>query len=448
MGQVTWSRYLDDQPQWEQSYWWKGVLIPPYPVSARPAVGYQETTSHRTQNGVDLSLPELQQTTGSHQAFLQELRREDLAAKSSTYDNGHEFSTLKGTKVYLNPLVELRAYGDSPYGSGDLRYRGFMTPMSTTPMNYPSIEPVSDTQVRVNGARAVHRTIPTAPEAGLSQFIAELRETMPRLMGTQIYREGLSQGSIGGEHLNYQFGVAPFINDVNKLARGVLHGNKIIRQFLRDSGKLIRRRTTLERTRELIVQPSNTDGIGMGTYPWGPPYNLADQFFSNAPVTTVNDIVETAVWFAGAYTYFTPEANSFISDMELYEQKANKLLGTRLNASLIWELTPWSWLIDWFSNTGNFISNAEALSNDGLVMKYGYIMHSTKAERIYTKVGCQPNQGGSPITLTSIAKISQKTRHRASPYGFGLDVSMLNPRQWSILAALGMTRSSKSLRQG
>jgi hypothetical protein len=148
-------------------------------------------------------------------------------------------------------------------------------------------------------------------------------------------------------------------------------------------------------------------------------------------------------WFSGAFVYHLPQ--SFFAD--LYSpfasdfQRVSHLFGLELTPDVLWELTPWSWAVDWFSNVGDVIHNVSAWANDGLVMKYGYIMEYSFVQDTYTFVGPTNVVGGfagRPPNLTLV--VETKVRKKANPFGFGLTMSGLSTVQKSILAAVGLSR--------
>jgi len=129
---------------------------------------------------------------------------------------------------------------------------------------------------------------------------------------------------------------------------------------------------------------------------------------------------------------------------DLYK-KANHLLGLDLTAEVLWNLAPWSWLSDWVANTGDNISNASAFQQDGLVLRYGYLMvhretyQTRRMDAVYDVRGNALLPGSIVLTTTS------KTREPATPYGFGIDTSSFTGHQWGILGALGMTKAPNLL---
>jgi hypothetical protein len=128
--------------------------------------------------------------------------------------------------------------------------------------------------------------------------------------------------------------------------------------------------------------------------------------------------------------------------LRYFSAQANKLFGTRLTPATLWELTPWSWAADWFGNIGDIIHNASALGDDGLVIRYGYIMDSYESIVTYTQEGPIGINHGPVINSLSLTRIhTLKRRYRATPYGFGLIPADFTTRQKAIVAALGISRS-------
>jgi len=147
-------------------------------------------------------------------------------------------------------------------------------------------------------------------------------------------------------------------------------------------------------------------------------------------------------WFSGAFTYHIPS-------IALYKQtgmleavgKAQHLLGLELTPETVWNLAPWSWAIDWFSNAGDVVSNLSDWATDGLVLKYGYIMERITHEETYTLVGPSRLRFPTGTSASSVTlKYESKRRLPATPFGFGLSWNSFSPRQLAITAALGITR--------
>jgi len=398
--------------------------------------GDQTTTSYRTSRS-DNAEREYESLSG-------EQLRDDLRSYrySQRYDTGHEFYTKKREWFWTTRNIAARRIY-VPSGN-DLRYHGALWPEITS-NQWPIMSEPSDSERNADGTRAMKASIPTAPEAGLAQFLGELREGLPKIPGVQLLREGINPKSIGSEHLNNEFGIKPVISDLQKFASSILDFNKKVQQFRRDSDKPIRRRMTLREDRTITDRGTIATAFDVERMNSQPMFS---ELFSGGGFARVNDTIETITRFSGAFQYHLAQGNAFLDKMDRYEALANHVLGTRFTPSTFWELSPWTWLSDWFFDVGSFMSNISYLADDNLVMRYGYVMHEIRATRTRTVSDITLVPGVvAPTSFSTYHNIVVKMRKQATPYGFGINVSGLNPKQWSILGALGMTDSSTSLRR-
>jgi len=274
------------------------------------------------------------------------------------------------------------------------------------------------------GSTAIARVAPTNPATDTAAAIGELlRDGLPSLPG--------KEGNIGSEYLNLQFAWSPTINDGRSFIKAIRHQGDIQDQISRDSGRLVRRR--YEFPQEQSVSTSTQTGVYPGY--WDGP--TADVVSTGTRVTTTTTTKKT--WFSGAFTYHIPKS-AWGRTVYNLDRKYGLLPGLDTG----WELTPYSWLVDWFSNAGNVIHNLNAFSEDGLVMAYGYVMQET-----IKKIDCSwtgnlsDNFASTKHKYTLHDSIIYRTRARvqATPYGFGLTWDGFNPFQLSILAALGISRA-------
>lgn len=142
-------------------------------------------------------------------------------------------------------------------------------------------------------------------------------------------------------------------------------------------------------------------------------------------------------WFSAAYMTFThdPGAKSAIDRLESLEQDLYRVYGIRITPDVIWNLLPWSWLVDWVTNVGDVVHNVSVLSRGDVIMPYAYAMctHS-----ISDKWVTEPVQGVCG-PMSQVFTTTHKRRLRASPFGFGQTPADFSARQWAILGALGIT---------
>lgn len=305
---------------------------------------------------------------------------------------------------------------------------------------YPPALGWSGSQTASYGQRAIINCSPTNPNAALSQFVGEAREGLPSIPGLATYRGGIQIfRSLGSEYLNVQFGWKPFVSDLKKFVKAYQSLSRILLQYESGSGRQTRRR---------FYFPAETTSTEM---PYSPSsyWNHIDSIFqptSGWPSQTKIRRIERSIWFSGAFTYYVPVGDGVANKLRYYDSLANKLLGTRLTPDVLWELAPWSWLVDWKLQVGQCLKSASMFTDDGLALRYGYLMvHTTSTDTYY--IGPTKTRGGlSDVPPSTISLVTEeKLRYRATPYGFGLNTADFTAQQWAILAALGITRSFKSL---
>jgi hypothetical protein len=117
------------------------------------------------------------------------------------------------------------------------------------------------------------------------------------------------------------------------------------------------------------------------------------------------------------------------------------LFGADLSAYTLYQLMPWSWAIDWITNIGVNLNNARD-QEDHLVADYAYINGKYTKDTVYT---LEISFAGDTVPVREFRFSVRETHFRrikASPFGFGLTFGGFNPKQLSILGALGLTKLS------
>jgi hypothetical protein len=410
----------------------------------------QTTESFRTSKALGEFGGELTEDSSSVKEFL-DVTRNGFTERDTQFDTGHPFHTSKLSWRLSHP--NWHSYGYDAYGT-KFWFQGPLVPVTNTSDTnflagkFPAVPRLSTSDASRYGATAVAHTAPASPHANLASFLGELLESVPQLIGVGLLKDRAGTlHSSGGEYLNVEFGWKPFVNDLRKLANSVVNSTRLIRQFKRDSGKLVRRKFAFPP----IVSGSDPTVVNRpGQVLWGLPYVGLEYLFQSGsnpfPQVLQSSAKSETIWFSGAFTYHLEASDSLLGKLERYEQLANNLLGTRLTPAVVWELTPWSWLADWVGTIGSFVQSSTLLSADGQVMKYGYLMRTTREFNQYSIPSGLTFSGGlktGPITSTLFRET--KERVKATPYGFGLKDVDFNPTQWAILAALGLTKAPRVL---
>lgn len=326
------------------------------------------------------------------------------------------------------------------------------TAFSKPPFSTETEEELLVAQLNSSGADAIARSRPGKPPVDLLVTAAELkREGIPSIISgmatrawtiRELFREG------GSDYLNITFGWQPLVKDIISLAQLASSTRQIVEQFERDIDRDIRRRYHFPDKVE--VSSGRTEADNRYSFVSAHPIGNVNTTYVR-PWQTISEVTEmnsttTKSWFSGKFRWFFPEVAEGFEFFSRIEREANTLLGTRLDPEVLWNLQPWSWLIDWFLNSGSFMSNVSAFGIDGLVMKYGYIMQSTERRRVVGSPGIMARDNGSNLVRSSppyenIQIFSRKARIKASPFGFGLNPDLdFSPKQWAILGALGLSQ--------
>lgn len=326
-------------------------------------------------------------------------------------------------------------------GSGQI-YEGPILAFSTQWTNTGGYLSTTSTAVlNAAGTTAISRSSPTNPLAGLGQFLGELRD-LPKVPDIKdwkrkadSFRKLARKGS--KEYLNAVFGWLPFVNDIYDVAKNAVNHAAIIKQIDRDSGRSVRRRYTF---------PSDTQStVTNNGAAFGSPV-LAGGQYSAAGSATTTTTTSTERWFKGAFTYYVPKASSpkFIDRAKRAEYLAKRLYGARINPQTLWQLAPWSWALGWVTNVNDIVNNWTNFTEDGLVLRYGYIMEKKTVKTTYSITGLT-FKGYKPVSISQSCTRVNKSRAKATPYGFGLNTSSFSGKQWSVIAALGISKAPQSL---
>lgn len=305
---------------------------------------------------------------------------------------------------------------------------------------------------------AFAKTMPSIQEANVSQFLYEFRE-VPRMLQTTARGFRDIWKSLGGglnplfqpkelaDHfLNVQFGWLPFIKDLRDIKRVWENSAQYMSQKKRDNGRWIRRSRMLETT-----ESSERVFRSLGALGCTPSLNF--NFDSICPLMTIDGVScrgyyelyldqKVKVWSEGSFKYYRPEFDDTLFDHHSSLNTINRYLtlyGARVNPAVVYKVTPWTWLINWFANVGDNIDAANAIGLDGMVSRYLYVMHMRdQVVRQRTFINAM---SGPHVVEWERKRLSKQRQGASSPYGFSLTWGNLNPKQLTILAALGITRA-------
>jgi len=298
--------------------------------------------------------------------------------------------------------------------------------------------------------QAYLKTRPKLEKASAAVFLAETRD-LPRmlrstsrrfhdvwrLMGGNTNSRIMTPRKVSDDFLNHQFGWTPFLGDFGRFYKTFQDFHNIKSRLRENNDKWIRRRVVLEDSWTDTVVSS---GVGMQVEPVG---YLVQSLFETGinPTWEIRERKHSYVTAVGSYKYYRPEFDASLPDYNSAWNSVNRYLtiyGARITPSTIYRATPWTWLLDWFTDFGSNIDAMTDISVDAIAARYLYVSSHQTTTQFFTQT--LPFKGGS-ISSTWPIYWSEKARNGAStPYGFGLSWALLSPRQLAILAALGITR--------
>ncbi len=311
------------------------------------------------------------------------------------------------------------------------------------------------------GSQAYSRLRPQLEKAGLMVALREAKD-IPQMLKTtasafqSIYRgmggSGSSQilhpKSVADHFLNHHFGWVPFVSDIQKFHDVFQNSEKYIEQISRDNNRWTKRVRVMENTeKETLVSKGGITGAcspWIGGFPWNMCRNQTVPGIGSTMANwTISEQLKTRVWAMGSFKYYRPEFDANLAD---YSSQWNDLqrrltiLGARISPSNVWKSTPWTWLIDWFSNIGDHIDLVNDIALDGVVSRYMYVMR--QATRNFV-LRTSMYYWQATINLEWSRYVETKQRQRAwTPYGFNLFGRDLSAKQWAILGALGLSRQA------
>jgi hypothetical protein len=271
---------------------------------------------------------------------------------------------------------------------------------------------------------------PSRPTISIPTFIGELKD-FPRmirhagryLLGTAWkHKSGLSFAKeLASQQLAIQFGWAPLVGDLEKAVKFTESYERRVNELNRlYSGRGLRRRVKLDTV-------TATGSINLNAHSAG------GVLFTNIPNTQ-----ETTVENWGVIRW---QPSSLVPKPQSPEEVRNLMLGLHPAEiiSTAWELLPWSWLIDYFSNVGRFLSltNNQLLAevNRGSLMRHYICKRSWGNWHITNSSGSIRLDAGETVREFKI-----RSPFTSADFGITASFPLLSGKQVSILSSLAILR--------
>lgn len=399
-------------------------------------------------------------------AYLEEVMRTAFPAetatgstsvdRASTTDSGHLFASHKTVrkpwiahyKFYSSPTVH---YDGNLVGSVG---QGLANP-SPYSFGFPNENKVNALGVTPQNRQGTANryfaaTAPDRQVGSLAVTILELlRGDIPSLLKNfQKMMAGMQsiRKTLGSDYLNIAFGWTPLIQEYANIIKV---GMTLERAIYYES---YRRKRAWEgpslRQSDLITNVSlNSSSLvyGQSTLPeqgdFVPPSGGYGAVYSATSVRVVHEDYR----FTSKYTGLAKAPRRAESFSEIALEVITRM-GLVDDPTLLWELTPWSWLVDWFSTMGSSIANASIYSpsKGKYDVDYAYLTtkysDSTTGSLLRLNSGLAAQSKISVLQPTSFVGSVTKWRDRATPFGFGTQLGSITASQFAILVALGFAK--------
>lgn len=280
------------------------------------------------------------------------------------------------------------------------------------------------------GATAWNKFKPGKPQVALSNFIAELRD-LPQMLRAQSY----AHRNIGQHYLSAQFGWLPFISDVKKMIETYKNLDSIFNNLSKNSGRFVKRGGSVVEN-STVIDTWDVTGYLLNFAPM--PHTC--QFDAPSRKAIGELTATTKVWFTGRFCYYLPSLGMGSGGKDRFPPGfVRKVYGLTIGPAELWEAMPWSWLIDYFTNAGDVLSNMQNGVVGDVVAEEAWVMrtHTIKASQISELTWNEGDLCRGRVT----AEQETKCRVAANPFGFGMSMDDLSNRQLAILGALGIARA-------
>lgn len=192
-------------------------------------------------------------------------------------------------------------------------------------------------------ARLLARTNPTRPEYSIPVAIKELVDV------TSLFSFAAKSFTkfVGGAYLNYRFGWLQFLNDVRKLAKIVDAVNSRVKELnsLTQHGGLRRR--------------ADLDAYGVGYTSYNNNYRVIQSTYGVTLYGSFTYHTQYKIW--GSVRWYPQNYLEIPTDpADVWLAAVRQVFDLEeIDSETAYQLIPWSWLLDYFSNIGTLLASME-----------------------------------------------------------------------------------------
>lgn len=374
----------------------------------RTTIGHRGT---RTQNGVTVQEIAWNQYTGTITDETGSKLDHPLSLVEASYDllpyNGTSVSGLgpASDRHYLDWSIDGRVFVAN--GGAHL---ALPTPQSIVSLT----------------TKILSRSNPSRAQMSIPNFVYELKDLPGMIHDVMALKQGITKGLkqphkfAANHYLAATFGWDPLIRDIRKMF-----------DFKNDVDRRVNELERLYAKGGLKRRISNLDDCGAEA---GDVNQVITSNFAGTTRGNRGAVTRRKTW--GTVRWLPTTLPSYVTD-ESKRKLANRLVfGLNAQPAHIWNALPWSWLIDWFSNTGDFINSFSCVVP--AVSSHVCIMRETATKKYSHRTDSVQGLTGGYGTY------ELRTRERfLGVLSISAEFPFLTGKQLSILGALAIQRASR-----
>jgi hypothetical protein len=330
---------------------------------------------------------------------------------SRPYNVDHELAI---TRARSNGPLKINGttgwYSSSPTGSTICVFEDY-NPADRSGYQYaPNIVPVNWDLWRT---RALANMDPYAPVVDLPLFLFELREFPRMLQQAGLALKGqMGSGGPGGAYLSYHFGWAPLVRDLLSLFN--------LTKSIDDRIRYLRKLENGERFHRLLTNGELYSVVGSE-------YKSHILGYANgwAFRGMLRGTQHLKVWFSANGKLLVPLPNDGVA---LRQLSARMVTGLTWRPWDVWNAIPWSWLIGYLINVGDYLESMRGQSTFKATRMC--IMATSTARLSIDSPTCAPGLSASVSVLEKTVKqrkvyANPTPKLTASPFLTGYQMSIL-----------------------
>lgn len=264
------------------------------------------------------------------------------------------------------------------------------------------------------------------PDVSLPTFIAELKDVPSLVKG---WGQGLLRDVARG-HLTWRWALKPMIRDLAKLydvAEGINSRFALLDRLTTGKGKVVKRKKSLRSSSNVSVSTVQLLSVGANIQ-------------GRRTLTNTEKVWCSVSWKLAPGVVPRVWSNSEIRRMRAISMKLALGVTNREALAALWEVTPWSWFVDWFAGIGTVM----AATNNTIPLTWGTIciMRTTIAKATVEPMTSSADLAWCKPDGTHVQSEVRKERRVASPtLPFAPSyLPLISGRHWSILGSLAVLR--------